>query len=167
MEISLLPKNALKLKGKKASFVCNSEEKLEGYNAALFFSSIPSYVGEVVKIAGAGDFEVGGIKIVGIRSEEDILYSMNIDDVSLLIGKIKSLERMQHKLKEHTVVVVFGDVVGDATFATSLGTNAVVFYGDKANEIVHAYAKENVQEMNKFVTAIDKLPAEMQTILLQ
>src|SRR5438046_1510882 len=106
MEIAVLPKQALRLKGKKSTFVINPQEKLEGYNAALYTRPITSFDSEIVKIAGAGDYEVAGVKIVGMRTEDSIVYSMNIDELEILVGEIKALEKMQHKLKEHTVVVI-------------------------------------------------------------
>lgn len=166
MEIAVLPKNGLKIKGKKVTFLINTEEKLESVNAILYLHSIPSYAGEAVKVAGAGDFEIGGVKIVGIRSDEDIVYSMTVDDVGILVGKIKPLDTLQHKLKEHNIIVVLSDNSANAAFATSLGINAAIFYGDKASEVVHSFAKENVTEMNKFTATVDKLPTEMQTVLL-
>lgn len=167
MEISLVSAKVLKIKGKKTTFLVNPTEKLSEINAALYFHEILSYEGDIVKIAGAGDFEVGGVKVVGYRSEESVIYSMGIDGVDLLIGECKALERMQHKVKEHMVLVVKADEVVDCSFATSLGVNAVLFYGEKASEVVHGLAKENVMETNKFQTTLDKLPAEMQTILLK
>lgn len=166
MEIALLPKNAIKIKGKKATFAFNTDEKLDGMNASIYFSSVASYVGEPVKIAGAGDYEVGGVKIAGIRSEDDIVYSMSVDDVSILIGKIKTLDKLQHKVKEHSLVVIWTDTASDPSFATSLATNAVLFYGENAADVIHKFAKENIQEMNKYSVTVDKLPGEMQTILL-
>ncbi|CAN5123138.1 hypothetical protein BH11PAT1_BH11PAT1_1150 [soil metagenome] len=166
MEIALLPKQALRIKGKKATFVINPVDKLEGINAALYFQSITSFDSEIVKVAGAGDYEIAGVKIVGLRAEDTIIYSMQVDEIEILIGSIKALEKMQHKVKEHSMVILFADTVADASFATSLSINVAIFYGEKASEVVHSFAKENIQEMNKFQVTVDKLLPELQTILL-
>lgn len=167
MEIAVLPKQALKLKGKKSLFILNPQDKLDGYNAAIYVHPIDSYESEIVKIAGAGDYEVAGVKIAGTRTEDSIVYSLKIDEIDVLLGEMNALDKMQHKLKEHNIVVLLCNEKTDASFATSLAINTVLFYGSAASEVVHTFAKENVLEMNKYQVTADKLSNEMQTVLLK
>jgi hypothetical protein len=73
---------------------------------------------------------------------------------------------MQHKLKEHNVVIVDCDEKVDASFLTSLAVNAVLFYGENADEVAQGFEKEKLQKLNKYSASLGKLPAEMETILL-
>jgi hypothetical protein len=121
---------------------------------------------ETVTLKGAGEYEIGGVKITGLRNEKSVLYSMQIDGMEVVASPIGLLSAMQHKLKEYNMVVVSCDEVTDASFLTSLAINAVLFYGDKAQEVAQAFEKEKLQNMTKYSASLGKLPAEMETVLL-
>ena len=87
--------------------------------------------------------------------------------VDVLVGKISALDAMQHKLKEHHIVVALCDEIVTASFLTSLASNVVIFYGDKAREISQAFGKDNVKPMPKYVTTKEKLPSEVETVILE
>ncbi len=168
MEIALLPKTALRIKGKNAAIIINPHDKA-AYNAAIFFDTPLEEIsleGDTVVINRPGEYEIGGMKIKGVKNESDTLYTVSVDGVEVLLGKINSLDKMQHKLKEHTIVVAYCDAVVSGSFLTSLATNVVVFYGEKSAEIVQAFAKENIKQMAKYAVTRDKLPGEVETVLL-
>ncbi len=171
MEIAILPKKALKISGKKAAFVFNPEEKITDYNGAFYFQNSDmassGFKDGVVLIKGPGDFEIAGVKFSGIRMGQENVYSLNIDGIEVLVGNASVIEKLQHKLKEYNIVILAVEDTINASFATSLATNAVLFYGEKAGEVVKAFAKETAKEMNKYQITADKLPVEMETILLQ
>lgn len=169
MEIAYLSKSGLRIKGKQATIAIDPQDK-SSYDAVLLLTKISE---EVIKqedgilITGAGEYEIGGIKITCMRSDADLFYSIIVDGVEVLVGKLDSLEKMQHKLKEYHIVVVNCVEEVNASFITSLAENVVMFYGDKAKEISASFGKENVKIMNKFSSTKDKLPTEVETILLQ
>jgi hypothetical protein len=168
MEIALLTKSGLRIKGKQASLAIDPVDKAT-YEAVLLLSKTPDEVvnTDTILITGAGEYEIGGIKVSGMRSESDLLYSITVDGVEVLVGKLDVLEKMQHKLKEHKIVVVNCTTEAGASFITSLAENVVMFYGEKANEISASFGKENVKPMNKYSSTKDKLPTEVETVLLQ
>lgn len=167
MEIALLPKNGLRLKGKQTTLAVDPQDKAPYGGVLLIEKSADELVNqEAVIINSTGEYEIGGIKMTGSRSESGMLYSLSIDGVDVLVGKLDALEKMQHKLKEHNVVIVRCDVEGSASFITSLAENVVIFYGDKASEISATFGKENIKKMPKYSTTKDKLPAEVETIVL-
>ncbi len=166
MEIALVQKSALRIKGKTATFVVNPETSVAA-NATLLLDPSSEYTSdESVVLSGAGEYEIGGIKITGTRNEKSVLYSMNIEGVDIVVGTISLLSAMQHKLKEYNVVVVDCGEVVDASFLTSLAINAVVFYGANAQAVAEGFEKEKLQTMNKYSASLGKLPVEMETILL-
>lgn len=167
MEIALVNKTSLRIKGKSVTFVLNPHEK-GPFDAALLLDDALEYLNdETVVLQGPGDYEIGGVKIVGTRGGENgLIYSMNIDGMEVLAGKIETLAAMQHKLKEHNIVIGLCNEQADAAFLTSLTTNVVVFYGDKGSETAQGFAKENLKQMNKYSVAMGKLPTEVETILL-
>lgn len=166
MEIALLPKSVLRIKGKTTTFVVNPQSVVAA-NAILLLDPTAEFSSdEAVILQGAGEYEIGGVKINGLRNEKGVLYSMNIDGMEVVVGTITLLSSMQHKLKEHNVVIVNCEEVTDASFLTALAVNAVLFYGEKASEVAEGFEKEKLQKMNKYSASLGKLPAEMETILL-
>ena len=166
MEIAMLPKSVLRVKGKTATFVVNPQIAVAANAVLMFNSGAEIDSDEAVVLNGAGEYEIGGVKITGLRNEKSVLYSMNIDGVEIVVGSIALLSAMQHKLKEHNVVVVNCDEATDASFLTSLAVNAVLFCGEKASEVAQGFEKEKLQKSNKYSASLGKLPTEMETILL-
>ena len=166
MEIGLLQKSALRIKGKVATFVVNPQDAVAA-NAVLMLDSNSEYTSEeAVVLQGAGEYEIAGVKISGLRSDNTVLYSMTLEDLDLIVGSLKTLSLMQHKTKEHNIVMVLCDEVGDASFLTSLAVNAVIFYGEHAQEVAQGFEKEKLQQLNKYTVSLSKLSPEMETILL-
>lgn len=168
MEITTLAKGSLRIKGKHSSIVIDPQDK-QVYNAALALTNSPSdikTVDECVLISGAGEYEIGGIKITGVRNTTDMLYSVIIDNIECLIGTVDALDRMQHKVKEHNILIVACTTEASASFLTSLAANALVCYGEKAQVVSKSFSSENVKQLPKYITTMDKLPSEMETVLL-
>lgn len=171
MEIVLPAKNSLKIKGKHASFVVDSpayakdfgetkQEKLE-YKGGMRINA------DSVVIDGPGEYEIGGVKISGMRSDNDVLYNLNVDGIEILIGKLSTLEKQQHKLKEQDILVVYADSMTNASFVTSLASSVVIFYGEQAKKIAEKFGKGNVTTMQKYTGVVGKLPQEVETVILE
>lgn len=167
MEIALLPKSGLRIKGKSATFVVNPGSVTSANAVMLLVPGDEFTTEESVVLNGAGEYEIGGVKITGLRNDKSVLYSMNIDGMEVVVGTVNLFSAMQHKLKEHNVVIVNCEETIDASFLTSLGVNAVLFYGEKASVVAEGFEKEKLQKMNKYSASLGKLPSEMETILLQ
>jgi hypothetical protein len=168
MEIALLAKSGLRIKGKRATFAVDPQEK-SSYEAVLLLNKSVDEIAnteDAVVIGGHGEYEIGGIKMSGIRVGTDIIYSMNVDGVNILLGNLSALEKMQSKLQEHDIVVASCISSNSASFITSLAKNVIMFYGEKAAEVAMGFGKESVKTINKYSSTKDKLPAEVETILL-
>lgn len=168
MEIAVISSQSVKIKGKQASVVVGSQEK-GTYNALLCFdfpeASLPD---DQIVITGVGEYEIGGIKITGIRSETGMIYAVTVDSIVVLVGRLSSLHKMQSKLPDAQIVVVSCDVPESASFVTSLASNVIVFYGKTAEGLVQTIGKENIKTVNRVSFANkEKLPQEMETVLLQ
>jgi len=166
MEIALLQKSVLRIKGKNATFVVNPQTSV-AVNAVLLLDPNDQFTtDEAVILNGAGEYEIGGVKLTGLGNEKSVLYSMNMDGMEIILGTASLLSSMQHKLKEYNIVIVNCEEIVDAAFLTSLATNTVLFYGEKAPEVAEGFEKEKLQKTNKYSASLGKLPAEMETILL-
>jgi len=168
MEVSILPENSLKLKSKHSVFLVNPTGKIADANALLFLSSGHKAADDFVVIDGPGEYEIGGVKVSGIKAGEDSVYSLLLDGVDVMIGKLSAIEKIQHKAKEHSMVVISADELAqtDAAFITGLATSILVAFGNNGKTIIGSFGKGEPQVMNKVVVTKDKLPVEMQTILL-
>ena len=170
MDVSVLPGDALKIKGKQALFYVNASEKVSDANAVVYLTGnhVKPDSEAVVVIDGPGDYEIGGVKLSGIRSGEDIVYSFIFDGINIMIGKIAPIEKIQHKVKEHDVVIIAPDEQSptNASFVTGLATNYLVAVGKDGKKLVDSFGVENPVTTTKLSMTKDKLPQEMQTVLL-
>ncbi|MBI4084818.1 MAG: hypothetical protein HY431_02830 [Candidatus Levybacteria bacterium] len=167
MEIALLPKNGLKMKGKNATILVDASDKTIVHSAVILLNeNTEAKRTETVFIQGPGEYEVGGIKIGGYRNNTFVAYSITVDTIDILLGTAEALENMQQKLKEHHILIVSTNSLIDSSFVTSLASNAVLFYGEKGSEVIKGFASEAVKKLAKYQVTKDKLPQEMETILL-
>lgn len=171
MEIALLSQNSLRIKSKAASIGINPDSKNSQFNAIIIIGDEAGgtrvFTNDgVLIIDGPGEYEVAGIKISGVRNKSETVYSMNIDGVDVIVGTVSALSDSQQKIKEHNIVCIATTVNADASFATSIASHAVIFFGAMADQVVHTFAKENVKKLPKYQTTLDKLPSEMETVLL-
>lgn len=169
MEIALLPNNALKLKGKRATFVIDAQDK-SARSAVISLTKSPDDLTinpEDVILDGPGEYELGGVKLSAIRSSGAIVYNLNIDGIGILLGKITSFEKLQHKLNDQNIVLAYADDSANASFITPLASNALILYGDQAAAVAGTFGKDNVNKTQKYSATLDKLPAEVETVVLE
>jgi len=176
MEIALLSSDSIRIKGKHSSIVINPQNKSIPLQAAILIGVQQGKnfeSSEGITIDGPGEYEVGGIKISGTRGKDvrseagyEVVYSMTVDGVTIAIGTLTGLHSAQQKMKEHNIAVILAIDETEAAFVTSMAVNAVLFYGPQAKKAVSGFAKENVKEVNKYQVTLEKLPQELETVLL-
>lgn len=168
MEFARLQNGGIRLKGKKVTFTVDKADKLANAFLILSKSTVIDNPEEAVILNGAGEYEVGGVKMTGFQNNTQTVYSLNIDSVTILVGAIDSLQKLQSKLKEHDIVLVSTDdsTTDSAAFLASLASNVIIFYGEKAPELNQVFPVEKSQQINKYSVTREKLPAEIETIVL-
>ena len=185
MEIVLLSSDSIRIKGKSCTIVVNPQNKSVPLQVAILIAEQQgkNFVSdEGIIIDGPGEYEVGGVKISGTRGKDarldssektesqarpEVVYSMSVDGVAIAVGTLEALSEAQQKIKEHNIVVAFVASEIDASFITNIAVNGAVFYGPESSKVVSNFAKEGVREMPKYVATLDKLPTEMETVLLK
>lgn len=178
MEIASLSQNSLRIKGKRAVFIVDPPvvKASKGDNDKSVISAVLKLTAtqdqvinntDIVVIAGPGEYEIGGVKMNAGRYENDLVFNLVVDGVELILGKLSSLEKAQHKLKEQHIVAAYADTAASAAFITSLASNVVIFYGEKASEAAETFGKANVAKISKYTTTLEKLPAEVETFILE
>jgi hypothetical protein len=170
MEIAILSQDSIRVKGKSSSIVINPQNKSVPLQAAILIGVQQGKnfnPEEGIVIDGPGEYEIGGVKISGMRGKDEVVYSMTVDGVAIALGTLTALSAAQQKIKEHNIVVSLTMTEMEAAFVTSIAVNSVLFYGPVADKVVSNFAKEGVKEMSKYSTTLDKLPQEMETVLLK
>lgn len=169
MDVTLLPPHAIKIKGKTASFLVEPRDtkgKLAA-DAVITFEQTPidtSLIEDVrVIISGAGDYEVGGVKMAGLKSNESSLYYLNMDNMMVMIGKASSL-KSKEVVRDADVAILFADAPVDTSLLATLNPRSVIFYGPLGAENMKLLGKEATSS-SKYSVTKDKLPAELEAIL--
>lgn len=169
MEISLNSQSSLKIKGKQGTLLIGLVDKTMSAEAFLLFQKNENYssvIENALVIDGPGSYEVAGIKIISYKHENELIHSFSLDKIDILVGKIAAVEKMVQKVGEHQVVILLADTQTNASFATGIATNVLVFYGEMGKETAEKTAKGSVLEVSKYTVTSEKLPLEVETVLL-
>lgn len=171
MEIALLNNTSLRIKGKQGSLIVNPSGKTYEADGFIIFgdTDIASQKSDEdsLMIKGPGEYEFGGIKVTGSRYAGDMIYSIRVDKISILLAYGEVLEREYAKLNEFNIVILYTRNLIDPSFVTSLASNVAVFYGEKANETIKLMAKEGFRSESKYTVSLEKLPPEIEKVLLE
>lgn len=170
MDITSLSPNAIKIKGKTTAFIVEPRDtkgKLAA-DAVITFDKTPIDIAGIegvrVVIAGAGDYEVGGTKLVGVASQGVSLYYIGLDNAIVMVGKASAFKNKE-TLRDADIAILYADGLTDASLLASLNPSVVIFYGPQAAENIKALGKETTA-VSKYSITKDKLPTEMEAVLL-
>jgi hypothetical protein len=172
MDIQILGEDSLKIKSKKATLAIDPKASIQKFDADAIL--LTGKVGDAsrvteyrVVINGVGEYEVAGLKIVGIKSEEELVFTLVSDNVRMLVAKASSLKKIStEKIGDCQIVAINADDDVSESTITAMEPNIVVLYGLKAKETAKALGKEDVSVSSKASFAEDKLPEETQIMVL-
>ncbi len=169
MEVTSLSKTTIKIKGKRAAVLIDPDMSLRTKTPAdcvvLFTSTAfdPAKIeGNRLTIKGAGEYEIGGIKISGVKVGGKLVYQIHVDGINLAVASSDTISSARDALTERDVLVFQAVENVDVSAIALLEPKVVVFYGDTAS----LEGKEGVSKVGKFSTTKDKLPEVMETVLL-
>lgn len=169
MEVASLAPSSLRLKGRYATLVVNPLEKSGIYQAGIVFH-VDQNKGKVhpeaVCVDGPGEYEIGGIKFSGIQYDGAVSYEFIIDDVSVLLIDGATLAKFHQKLHDYDIVCVQVSPQIDPSLATNVANAVVLYFGDDTEQAMAKLIKEGASKANKFASTKDKLPSEVQQIVL-
>lgn len=175
MEITLLSKSSLRIKGKKGALVVNPTSEIKAKVACdaivLTSNNVPFAANKVegsrVTISGSGEYEVAGIKITAHKINREIVYQIYVDATLVLLGKVSTIERFKDKFQGADVAVLEADTLCDEAMLATLEPSAAVFYGEKTNEIKTAMHKGGAST-TKYATSVtaESAAKEMELVWL-
>ena len=170
MDIAYISSQAVKIKGKVASFIVGKPEtkaKLAA-DAVIAFDASPvdtsTIEGARVTIGGPGDYEVSGVKFGGLKGSESALYYISLDNMIVLVAKASAL-KSKEILRDADIALLEADSLVDTSLLATLNPKVCVFYGSEAQANIASLGKETTA-VSKYTTTRDKLPAEMEAVLL-
>lgn len=165
MEIKVLEKNAVYLKGKKENILINPSEKRRDdskYSSRIFLFTGEKYdgmgfVSDKILIRAPGEYEVGGVEINGYStSEENTLYVITIDGIKIVfLGDLteslsdKRIEKIESADVLLAPVLIKNSSSGKMVleWAKKWGVNYLIPMG---------YDDENKSDLDKFLDEADR-----------
>jgi hypothetical protein len=175
MDISLLDKDSIKIKLKKVNFAIDPKSTIQKTNADAIIAFDADSFDQTritdyrVLIKGPGEYEVGGVKVVGVKHEESFSYSLFAGDVSVIIGKVSSLEKMLDKISEHSIAVLNCDSKLNPSIITTIEPSYLVLYGEKAGEELSSLSKEILEkktESSQKISIDEEKPLEEMALFI-
>ena len=91
---------------------------------------------------------------------------MRVDGIDILLGKGETISLLKDTPIDYQIVIVYiTQQIGDSVIA-AISPKVTIFYGDSAMEAAKTFGKETVAPVSKYITTAEKLPAEMEVIVL-
>lgn len=173
MDVQVLGQDTLKIKIKKAGVAVNPKSSIQKFDADVILINrdncdVKRVNNYRVVIDGAGDFEVSGLRVRGIRVGEGLIYELSSENAVILVANATALENVSsERLDECRIAIINANGNLNASLITALEPRVVILYGEKAKESAKEFGRENVSALSKISFSEDKLPEEMEVMLLK
>lgn len=170
MEIAYVSSQSVRIKGKQVTLLVNPTEKNKvAVDAEVVTGKereknlTPENVG--ILFQGPGEYEVKGTKITGFTMDDDVMYTITLEGMSVFVGSVTAAMQAKDKLHEHNVAILLANEILSQTTMGILNASVLLFVDEKAEENAKAFGKE-LQKVSKYVITKDKLPAETEFVFL-
>ena len=186
MEIKLLDKYSALIKGKKESILINPNsdllEKDKNSRVIIFTDNslnISNFIGEKIVVAGAGEYEIGGVEIWGSDvGENNTVYNIKVDGVSIMVlGELKEVlsDKKIERIEGIDVLlapVMIGDKVSFKTikdWSKKWGVNYLIPVGDEENlkKFLDEADEEGLEAIDFLKVEKENLPDGLELKLLK
>lgn len=164
MEIKSIRDSTLLLKGKTASLILDPQtisigEEVEG--------EIKS---SRLVISGPGEYEVKGVKILGVAAGERTNYEIKIDGLKLAIIHGKITEKYEEVFSDLDVLLLSLPVDGPSPQELVLKLEpkiVVVYKTEDPTKFLKDIGREGVLPSSRLVVKKDSIPAELEAVWLK
>lgn len=169
MDVAIIGENVIKVRSKHVSFVVDPIKEMPKVNvdAILLLGDNKNVdssrvLDQRITIGGLGEYEIGGVKIVGIETG---VYSLFLDSQRVVLGKVSYIAKLQDNMPSCDIAILYVDE-DIKSIVAKLEPKIVVLYGDRKMEGAKALGKVATEPVQKFTIAKDKLPQEMEVVVL-
>jgi hypothetical protein len=173
MDIAYLGENSIRIKGKNATLIVDPSPVIGKTEAdailltdKILKPNISKIAGYRIVIKGQGEYEVGGVKVSTSNVDDKLLSRLDVDGVKVLLAPGFSLEKVHEKLEEADIVLVNAENEFNYSVLPSLEPKVLLVYGSKREEVSKSLGKE-ASKASKYSTTADKLPGEMEFLVLE
>lgn len=176
MDIYFSNETCVRLRGKRTALVIDPTANVEADAILLTVSNLPYVRVDKVKnahvtIAGPGEYEIGGAAIVGVKVGEVTTYYVKMDNVAILhLGAITRALPDNELDKYPSIDILFVPAIKEISeMITKLEPKIVIpiKYNDSSlEEFFKEIGKESVRSQPKLSVTKDKLPAELEVVVL-
>ena len=171
VDIAIVGKTGIKLKGRKASFIVDPSKETPKTSAdAIILSNgydnidISAVTDSRIIIEGRGEYEVNGAKVSGTTTPKGTLYRISIDGLGIMVGRVA--EAKAEGFNACQVAIVNAESDFNESSITSLEPKMTVLYGVSKIDAAKTLGAESVGLVPKITIAKDKLPEKMEIVVL-
>lgn len=172
MDISILNNSSIKIRIRRSTFVVDpiasgvkiSCDGIILLNGNFDLSKVVDYR---IVINGPGEYEINGVKILGVRVDKGLVYNISGDGFGLILGRMGEVSKIKDEaFSACQIAILNADGNFNQSIATELEPKVVILYGDKAENGAKILGKDNLTPSKKFTITKDKLPEEMEVVVL-
>lgn len=173
MDVAYLGENSIRIKSKTASIIVDpspsigkTETDAVVLTDSILNPNLSKIEGYRIVIKGPGEYEVSGVKVSASRVGEKLVLRLDVDGVKVLIGDGISIEKVHEKIEECDLAVINSENEYNYAILASLEPKALLVYGSQKEAAAKSLGKEDALKANKYSTTAEKLPQEMELIVL-
>jgi L-ascorbate metabolism protein UlaG (beta-lactamase superfamily) len=175
MEITHLGNTSFRLKGKIATLITDpAVAKLPKHVMAdIVTGSAGEVEGSPYVINGPGEYEIKGVGVIGRTIEKNTMYRIEIDGLSIVhLGDVNRTLSTEEVDSLDGVDILMIPVSGSATVPVinEIEPSIVIpmrYSRDELAAFLKEIGKEDVVPQPKLIVTRDKLPEQMQVVILE
>lgn len=163
MDISLVKDNSIKIKGGRGgtTIVTDPASRVEAEVVLLTAShqnhDLDKVEGKRLVIEGPGEYEIGGISIVGKSMRGDVVFDISNDSKILLLSS-SAVPKIQEEDEYDAVLIKVNGKISDDSFSV-FNAKSFILYGDISQVSLKTDKKEvtnrvNLKKMNEIAGKI-------------
>lgn len=172
MDISILSKNSIKIRSRHASIIV--DPSVDGSKVSSDAVILLNYnnvdlsraMDYRIVINGPGEYEISGVKVLGIKGDRGFVYSMAADGLSVIFGKSSEVSKIKDDTFLCQIAILNVDDEFSSSIVTKLEPKIVVLYGDNKESGAKILGKESTPPIKKFTITKEKVPEEMEVVML-
>jgi len=172
VDISILSKASIKIRSRHAGIIVDPSMELPkiSSDAVILLKTDGFDLSRVVDyrivINGPGEYEISGVKVLGVKGDKGFVYGISADGFSVILGRSSDISKIKEDTYLSQIVILNVDDEINASAVTKLEPKIVILYGENKEAALKILGKANLSPVKKYSTLKDKLPEEMEVILL-
>lgn len=171
MEVSKFSEQGIKIRSKIATLGIDPVGGKGALDGVLFLDRRTATEkltvdGDPIIISGPGEYEIKSIKFNGFEKEDTFCYIGRVDNVKICVLYGNSLPKIKELLEECDMCILHTNGPLDAKAVVDLNAKVVILYGSQALDGAKTLGKDALTTVTKYTMTREKLPSEMEVVVL-